>query len=255
MKLTQLLVVLTVAVCRVSSSQSDTQADVQNDERFLGKRSKKRGKRGGGRYRPPRYYDRGQDWKITVTNLAFNQPFSPFFVSVHNDWSIPLYQQGQRATGALALLAENGDPHPLVNFYTFQFPQGILTAKVGTAGATGPASSSTFLVRTTTKYPYISFASMAINTNDCFTGVAGIKPEDDMVLMLPGLDAGSEENNELCSSIPGPACVDIDGDNVRSGNGENFVHVHRGFFGIGPDLAADRYDWRNPMLRVVIEKI
>ena len=138
MNLSQPLALLTVIVCRVEG---------QNDERFLGKKSKKRGKGGVGRYRPPRYYDPGQSWRITVTNLSFLQPFSPFFVSVHNNRSIPLYQQGQPATLALALLAENGDAQPLVNFYKFQFPQGVLMAHVGTAGETGPATSSTFVVR------------------------------------------------------------------------------------------------------------
>ena len=96
---------------------------------------------------------------------------------------------------------------------------------------------------------------MAINTNDCFVGAAGILLEDGLELYLPGLDAGSEENNELCNSIPGPACADIDTDNVRSGNGEGFVHVHRGFFGVGPDLSQVGYDWRNPMLKVEVERV
>jgi len=86
------------------------------------------------------------------------------------------------------------------------------------------------------------------------------------VLNLPGLDAGSEENNELCTSIPGPACSPESG-NVRSKNGEGFVHVHRGFHGInegnmhlakldnganGRPLSQVGYDWRNPLMRVTV---
>ena len=87
-------------------------------------------------------------------------------------------------------------------------------------------------------YPLVTIATMAINTNDCFTALNGVRLSPGMALDLPGLDAGSEENNEKCSSIPGPGCASISGDNVASDNGEGFVHVHRGIHGIG-DLAAD----------------
>ena len=89
---------------------------------------------------------------------------------------------------------------------------------------------------------------MFINTNDCFVAINGMKLSKGDVLYLPGLDSGTEENNELCTSIPGPACPMGSG-NVRSGNGEGFVHVHPGFFGVG-DLAEERYDWRNPMAQI-----
>jgi len=75
----------------------------------------------------------------------------------------------------------------------------------------------------------------------------------------PGYDSGTERNNESCSSIPGPACPRDDPDvpiNAASGDGEGFVHVHRGFFGIGDDgiLGEAGYDWRNPMMRVEISR-
>ena len=64
----------------------------------------------------------------------------------------------------------------------------------------------------------------------------------------PGYDSGTEENNELCSSIPGPACASVSG-NVASSNGEGIVHIHRGLFGVG-DLQQADYDWRNPVMSV-----
>jgi hypothetical protein len=48
--------------------------------------------------------------KLTVTNLSFDQPFSPFFVMVHNEEATPLYKAGKEASEALAILAENGSP-------------------------------------------------------------------------------------------------------------------------------------------------
>ena len=52
-----------------------------------------------------------------------------------------------------------------------------------------------------------------------------------MVLYPPGNGAGSEQNNELCQCIPGPASKDTI-QNEICGNGEGFVNVHRGIQGI-----------------------
>ena len=64
---------------------------------------------------------------------------------------------------------------------------------------------------------------------------------------------GTEENNEQCSHIPGPAC-DATSGNAQAGPGEGFVQVHRGFHGVGGELSADDYDWRNPVAEVYISK-
>lgn len=63
--------------------------------------------------------------------------------------------------------------------------------------------------------------------------------------------AGTEENNELCSHIPGPACDGTSG-NQQAGPGERYVHIHPGFHGIGGQLTADGYDWRSPVAEVLI---
>lgn len=69
----------------------------------------------------------------------------------------------------------------------------------------------------------------------------------------PAYDAGTEENNESCQSIPGPACGATG--NVASGNGEGFVHVHRGFFGVGGTLPQADFDWRNPIMSVCFQRV
>eukprot|EP00903_Cladosiphon_okamuranus_P016818 g15510.t1 len=60
----------------------------------------------------------------------------------------------------------------------------------------------------------------------------------------------TETNNELCAFIPGPGCP-VDSGNEMAGPGEGFIHVHRGFHGVG-DLAEAHYDWRNPVAEVFI---
>ena len=67
------------------------------------------------------------------------------------------------------------------------------------------------------------------------------------------LAAGTEENNELCSHIPGPAC-DADSGNLEDGPGEGFIHINRGVHGIG-NLTTSVYDWRNPVAEVFVTDV
>ena len=80
----------------------------------------------------------------------------------------------------------------------------------------------------------------------------GVELERGDVIRGVVYDAGTEENNESCASIPGPACPEGSG-NVESGNGEGFVHVHRGIQGIG-DLNAEDTSWLNPMIQISVRE-
>ena len=144
-----------------------------------------------------------------------------------------------------------GNPGPLVDMYSAMPSVGQAFAFTDGAPYFGGESFEIELDYDP-RYPYVSLATMAIHTNDCFVAINGRKIKRGDVFTGPGYDSGSEENNELCSSIPGPACAEFDAGNVRSGNGEGFVHVHRGFFGIGGDLSQAGYAWLNPMVRYEI---
>jgi len=200
--------------------------------------------------------------KLRVNNLSYQQPFSDAFLMVHAKDAERLYEQGKPASHELATLAEDGDPSALAHYFHGKY--GVLSA-TQVKGPIAPGGYADVEVWVNDAYDRVTLATMAINTNDCFAAVNGkaLKPGD--VLNLPGLDAGSEENNELCSSIPGPACASGSG-NVRSRNGEGYVHVHRGFHGVnegkhlsahdnganGKPLSAAGYDWRNPLMRVTV---
>lgn len=103
-------------------------------------------------------------------------------------------------------------------------------------------------------------ASMMVNTNDAFVGLRAVELHPGMSFTVPAYDSGTEENNEDCFSVPGPACGAIrNGEpSVQSGNGEGFVHVHRGihgtFQGEPTDLDPSEYDWRNPSLLITVER-
>lgn len=194
------------------------------------------------RNRNPKYFT------LKFTNLSYQQPFGPFFVMTHNGRVDPLFTLGEPSSMPLGDLAENGSPATLVDLY-----DGVRgTGYVGAFSEGVPyfgGESAEIKIPYDDHYPYITVASMAINTNDCFVALNGQKIMN-TVILGPGYDSGTEENNEMCNSIPGPACPMGSG-NVASGNGEGFVHVHRGFFGLD-DLSEQGYDWRNPMVRFEI---
>lgn len=76
-------------------------------------------------------------------------------------------------------------------------------------------------------------AAMILPTNDSFVAL------DSVALPLWGsrtyyaksYDAGSENNDELCASIPGPQCGG-DGE-FTAVDGEGFVYISNGMHGIG----------------------
>lgn len=205
-----------------------------------GKKSGKGGKKGGST----------RTLTLEVTNVSVRQPFAPFFVMSHDGTVPPLFAFGKEASDALAVLAESGSPADLVEMYSAYLGSGAGVVKAFADGFPFfGGDSATFDVTVSDDYPYVTIASMAIHTNDCFVAINGMRLYSGDVLHLPGLDAGSEENDELCANIPGPACNG--GMGRATENAEGFVHVHPGFHGVG-DLAENRYDWRNPMAIVKV---
>ena len=192
-------------------------------------------------------------WTLKLTNMAYSQPFGPIFVLGHNSSSTPLYTIGNSSSKELEFLAERGSPELLVKKYTHSF--GVkATVTVGSpTEPLFPGKSIAFQFETSDTYPYISIATMAVNTNDCFAGFRKLQPHHGLTVDSPGYDAGTEINDELCIHVPGPACVAYNQTHTDD-DGEGFIHVHRGVHGIG-DLDASIYDWRNPMLQIQIARV
>ena len=69
--------------------------------------------------------------------------------------------------------------------------------------------------------------------------------------LAPGYDGGSEINDELCANIPGPHCG---GAAFSDDDGEGYVHIHPGIFGVG-DLQASEHDWKNPIAKITVRRI
>lgn len=223
-------------------------------------------------------YFRTMRLKVTVTNIAYQQPMSPFFIAVHNKRFPRLYSLGQPAStvNGIREIAEDGNTTVAEQFYS-SGPRRRYSNFVGSfaddeifperagapAGLLFRGESTSFVITVNRKFPLVSMATMAVNTNDCFVGFAHTRLVPGTSFTLPGLDAGTEENNESCTSIPGPACRNLPMRNDRDGNGEGYVHVHRGFHGVNDSpsapeetgrLTATGYDWRNPMLLVKVSR-
>ena len=191
----------------------------------------------------------GNSYEITITNLTKAQSFTPILLASHRS-SVQLFNVGEPASDALAELAEGGATGPLED-YLLQMPERV--GEVSTsAGLLGPGESVTVPFERSFLYPRLSIAAMLIPTNDTFFAISGVKiPNHQGVFEAHAYDAGSEVNDELCASIPGPVCG---GEGGSMEDGEGFVHIANGISGDG-DLAASAYDWRGPVARVRIKRV
>jgi len=193
------------------------------------------------------------DYQITITNLTVGESFTPIMAASHSALDNAFFTLGQPASDELADMAEGGDTAPL---------QGLLeasahhvTAVVNAEGLTDPGQSVTLTLSALPGRDVISLAGMLIPTNDGFMALQNLPlPRGAEVVSRYAVvyDAGSEPNDELCISIPGPVCGGEGGSPGVSGEG--YVHIHSGIHGIG-DLSPAGFDWRNPAALIEITRV
>ena len=195
-------------------------------------------------------------YEVKITNLTRGQQFTPILATSHKA-SVSLFQLGQPASSELATLAEEGNTAPL--FAALDANPGVGSVVSG-AGLTNPGATTTLMLHGRGGFSRLSVAAMLIPTNDAFFAVNGItlpRGSDVLTLTVPAYDAGSERNDELCASIPGPNFVECGGSGgggAPSGGEEGYVHIHAGIHGIGNLIAAQR-DWRNPVARITVRRL
>lgn len=187
-------------------------------------------------------------YEVTVTNVTQGEIFTPIMVASHPR-GIRLFELGHPAGTELAMLAEGGDTGPLSALLMNQGAHDVATAD----DVLPPGGSVTLTVDTRGKSRYLSVASMLVPSNDAFfavNGVRGPRGNDTSILFSPAYDAGSETNDELCVSIPGPPFI-CQGEGFNTTDGEGYVHIHPGIQGVG-DLIAAQHDWHNPVAKISI---
>jgi hypothetical protein len=195
-------------------------------------------------------------FEVTVTNLTRGQRFTPILVASHRE-GVKLFTLGSPASSELATLAEEGNTAPLKALLA-GMPEVKDVADSG--GLLNPGQSVTITVETGGGFNHVSVAAMLIPTNDAFFALNDVDgPNGNRAEMhrSPAYDAGSEVNDELCASIPGPfftECGGPGGGAAVIGGEEGYVHIHAGIHGIG-DLTASERDWRNPVALITIRRI
>ncbi len=146
-------------------------------------------------------------YTVSVENLTANQPMSPLAVLTHNS-NFQLFEIGQSASVELEHLAEGGSNAELIalmnsddNVYQGVSGNGLLL----------PGSSDEVSITVNPhRYGYLSLASMLVNTNDAFVGETGLSLKSLAVgesyeMNMNVWDSGTELNDELAATIPGPA--------------------------------------------------
>jgi hypothetical protein len=198
----------------------------------------------------------GGRFEVTITNLTRGQQFTPILVASHKA-SVRLFELGKPASPELATLAEEGNTTPLADALSWRPDTGQV---VTGSDLTNPGATTTLVVEGRGGFGFISVAAMLIPTNDAFFAVNGValpRGNDTLTLAVPAYDSGSERNDELCASIPGPnfaECGGSGGGGALLGGEEGFVHIHAGIHGSGSFKAADR-DWRNPVALVRVRRM
>jgi hypothetical protein len=199
------------------------------------------------------------EFKVTVTNLTAAQSFTPVLVATAKP-GVTIFEPGQPASLDLQHLAEAGDTSELAA--TLQANPEVLDVTTGTGVA--PGASETIMVKADDGFDHVIVASMLIPTNAGFfalNDVEGPKGNSTITLYSLAYDAGSKPDDELCAHIPGPAGVCSGTGFVPEGTDCSnspacigHVFVHRGIHGIG-DLDASKFDWRNPVAKIVIQRL
>lgn len=197
-------------------------------------------------------------YRVIVTNLTGNQPLSPLGAVIHlagyTGWEI-----GSAASSGLERLAEGGDP---ADFLAEALGNADVLSTGSGSGIIGPGASDNVSL-TTTQSPnlLLTFATMLVNTNDAFTGMAGLSIGDLAVgesktIYANPYDAGTEENTETASTIPGPAGGG-EGFNAQRLD-RDFVSAHSGVVTSDDGLATSALDESHrflaPVAKIVVTR-
>ena len=202
-------------------------------------------------------------FEITLTNLTAGEPgkggqiFSPPIFATHfkGDSLAPV---GQPAVPALVALAENGDVSGLLEIAT------SIGANTDVADdIVVPGGSVTVRLRGNVLNASLTVASMLVSTNDGFIAASGVPLFDETgmpistTLELMAYDAGSEDNTELASDIPGPLGLDADADpegsNARVPTEGGVITPHPGIQGVGD--VSEAFAWTEPTAMLTIKPV
>ncbi|MEO6013561.1 MAG: pentapeptide MXKDX repeat protein [Devosia sp.] len=188
--------------------------------------------------------------KITIENVSKTQPFSPSFFESRAADGAPLFKQGDKASDALAAVAEGGN----IGMFSVGAAKdmGATLGDAQLAIHTLPGQIRTINVWVDAKHPLIDGVWMLGNTNDGFSGVSGIDAfslTTATTIEVLGYDAGSENNNEKKGFLGA-----LGGGNERDlENG--VITIHTGIRGDADAPKDWNWDVSKPVAKVTITPI
>ena len=210
-----------------------------------------------------------QMFEVTLTNLTTGehgvsgQTFSPAIFATHPA-GVKIAEVGQPANEALVALAEGGDTSGLEAIAAAAGANAMIAMNAdGTRRYTMPGQSTTVTVTADMTNSSLSMASMLVSTNDAFVGVFDVAlfDEDGMPVStsidLMSYDAGSEDNTEMASDIPGPLGLDEATDppmsNERVPTEGGVIAAHEGIQGVGD--VGEAFAWEEPTAMLMITPV
>jgi len=193
-------------------------------------------------------------YEITLENLTpatgagASQPLSPPVFATHAP-SFRLFHLGGYASDELRQVAEDAINGPLVA--KLQSSDQVYETATG-SGVILPGDMATYTINATIGFHKLTLVTMLVNTNDGFTGVdkLNLPRHGSKTFYLRAYDAGTEENTEATSDIPGPCCGSHD---VRVPTHQR-IRFHQGILGTG-DLDPAIYDWDGPVAKLTITRM
>ena len=210
-----------------------------------------------------------QMFEITLTNLTegvhgeSGQTFSPAIFAAHPA-GVKLAVPGEPANEAIVLMAEGGDTSGLEALAAAAGAdiQIAMNADM-TRRYTMPGQSTTVTVTADMVNSSLSIGSMLVSTNDAFIAAIDVPlfDEDGMpvttTIDLMAYDAGSEDNTEMASDIPGPLgldeATDPPGSNERVPTVDGVIAAHEGIQGVGD--VTEGFAWEEPTAMLTITPV
>lgn len=196
-------------------------------------------------------------YKVKITNLTPGQAFTPFLLATHSS-DMNMFLPGTPASDELQMIAEMGNTEPMKMKLEGMKGMGVMDVVAQGPMLNTPGVTTEFMI--SGMYGYrLSLVAMLLPTNDGFVGANMMLPmEGGMMGYAYGYDAGTEMNDELCSSIPNPGFQDMEcdahGPGEMIGMGEGAIVIHNGIHGHGDFMPMNR-DWKNPIARITITKM
>lgn len=196
-------------------------------------------------HRDPAFGEGDRVVDIVVENLHETQVFSPGVLAAHGP-DQRFFQEGEAASLALKLLAEDGNTDPFMA--EAQFGAGTAYGSATVFWLVPPKGRQSGVLRLSERFPLVSGATMIGFTNDGFVGldsVAAWTLAAPVSIDLFPLDAGTEANTEAKADLGFLGGLDRPAEGLP-------VRRHPGVRGDADLEAKYGFDPSKPIARVTI---